>query len=467
MPRVAMPAERRCSRRVQSILVVVCAVGVSPRAAVAQVPTNQDLLQRIAALEVQLAELKNLVTSQRAGSDAAGTSDAPAGQVKADDDVSLDYLHDLKFGVGLDTYYGFNFNRPVGRVNLLRAYDVTSNNFSLNQTGVVIDSAPDITAGRRFGGRVDLQYGQATETLQGSLANEPRPWVYRNIFQAYGTYVFPLGSGLTVDFGKWASSMGLENNYSKDQANYSRSYWFNYLPFYHMGARVSYRFNDAIAANYWITNGTQQTEAFNNYKDQLFGAVVNPVKSVTWTTNVYMGQEHPDVQPIQTPGVPTLPTQPGLSVTPIVPALDGRLHIFDSYATWQASPKTAISVEGDYVVSRQFNEPGPDRSTTPSHVYGGAVYARQQVTAKAAIAARAEFLRDDGGLFSGATQSLKETTVTYEHKVVDGFLVRGEWRRDFSDVPFFLTGDAGVVKTDQQTATLGLIWWWGTKRGAW
>jgi hypothetical protein len=291
--------------------------------------------------------------------------------------------------------------------------------------------------------------------------------VYRNIFQAYGTYVVPLGSGLTVDFGKWASSIGLESNYTKDQANYSRSYWFDYLPFYHMGARVSYRFNDVFTASYWITNGTQQTEAFNNYKDQMFGAVIAPVKSVTWTTNFYLGQEHPDVQPIQQPGAPTIPTQPGLSIVPIVPALDGRLHIFDSYATWQATPNTALSIEGDYVVSRQWNEPGPGRQTTPSHVYGGAVYARQQLTPKAAIAGRAEFVRDDGGLFSGATQSLKETTVTYEYKVAEGFLMRGEWRRDVSNAPFFLTRDVGVLNTDQQTATLGVIWWWGTKRGAW
>jgi Putative beta-barrel porin-2, OmpL-like. bbp2 len=464
---VPTPSQRRCSRRVPSILVAVCAVGVSPRAALAQAPTNQELLERIASLEVQLAELKKLVNLQRAGSDGVEVTDATTEQVKAEDRVVPDYLHDLKFGASLDTYYGFNFNRPVGRVNLLRAYDVTSNNFSLNQAGVVLESAPDVEAARRFGARVDLQYGQATETLQGSLSNEPRPWVYRNVFQAYGTYVFPLGSGLTVDFGKWASSIGLENNYTKDQPNYSRSYWFNFLPFYHMGARVGYRFNGAIAANYWITNGTQQTEAFNNYKDQMFGAVVNPVKSVTWTTNFYMGQEHPDVQAIVAPGAPTLPTQPGLSITPIIPALDGRLHIVDSYVTWQAATNTAISLEGDYVSSRQFNEPGPGRSTTPSHVYGGALYARQQLTPRAAVAARAEFLRDDGGLFSGTTQSLKETTVTYEHKVADGFLMRGEWRRDFSNLPFFLTRDAGALQSDQQTATLGLIWWWGTKRGAW
>lgn len=450
------------------VLAVALAIGLAPRQAMAQAPTtNQEILRRIAALEAQLAELKALVTAPNAGRDEPKSEAKVQPEDKSEESAVLDHLRDLKYGASLDTYYGFNFNRPIGRVNLLRAYDVTSNNFSLNQASVVLESAPDVEAGRRFGARVDLQYGQATETLQGSPSNEPRPWVYRNIFQAYGTYVFPLGSGLTVDFGKWASAIGFESNYTKDQANYSRSYWFDYLPFYHMGVRAAYRFNDAVEVNYWLTNGTQQTEAFNNYKDQMFGAVVNPVKSVTWTTNFYMGQEHPDVQTVQAPGAPTLPTQPGLSVVPIDPALDGRLHILDSYATWQATPKTAISLEGDYVISRQWNEPGPGRSTAASHVWGGALYGRQQLTAKAAVAARAEYLRDDGGLFSGTTQSLTEATLTYEYKVSEGFLMRGEWRRDASNIPFFLTRDAGVLKADQNTATLGAIWWWGTKRGAW
>ena len=423
------------------------------------------LLERIEALEVQLAELKRAV----AASGSALETKPPQSETprSAEDSTFLDYLHDLKYGGSLDLYYGFNFNRPVGRVNLLRAYDVTSNNFSLNQASLLAEIVPNLDTGRRFGARLDLQFGQATETLQGSLANEPRPWVYRNIFQAYGTYVLPVGSGVTVDFGKWASALGLEANYSKDQMNYSRSYWFNYLPFYHMGVRANYRFNDAVAVNYWLHNGTQQTEAFNNYKDQLFGAVLSPTKTVNWTINFHFGQEHPDVQQIQTPGPPTQATQPGLSIVPIVPAPDGRTQIVDSYATWQATPNTTFALEGDYVTSRLWSTPGPDRSTTPSHVYGGAIYARQQLTAKHAVAARAEYLRDDGALFSGVVQSLKETTLTYEHKVADGFLMRGEWRRDFSNVPFFLTSEPGVLKSDQQTATLGVIWWWGNRRGIW
>ena len=414
---------------------------------------NAEIRRRIAALEAQLAELKAMVERQPAVS--------PQEQAAPNDQASAD-SSDVKFGVALDTYYGYNFNRPLGRVNFLRAYDVTGNNFALNQANVILETAPDLSAGRRFGGRLDLQFGQATETLQGNLANEPRPWIYRNVFQAYGTYVLPVGSGLTVDFGKWGSALGPESNYTKDQINYSRSYWFDFLPFYHMGARVNYKLNDVVALNYWITNGTQQTEAFNNFKDQFAGVVLQPAKGLTWNVQYYFGQEHPDVQQVESPGPPTLPTQPGLSVTPVVPYFTGKLHIFDTYATWLASPRTTFLVEGDYVNS---DNPAPNAD---SRVYGGAVYARRQLTARTAIAGRAEYLRDRGGLFTGTSQAIKEATVTYEYRpVAEGFLIRGEWRGDFSDTPFYLTDTVGTLKTDQQTATLGLVWWWGNKRQAW
>ena len=172
---------------------------------------------------------------------------------------SLDFLRDTTINIGLDGYYAYNFNAPIGRVNLLRAYDVLSNSFSLNQASVIFDHPPDVADGRRFGGRLDLQFGQATDTLQGNPSNEPRPDIYRNIFQAYGTYIVPVGRGLNVDFGKWASSLGIEGNYTKDQMNYSRSYWFNFLPFYHMGFRTSYPVNDHLALNYWLINGNESS----------------------------------------------------------------------------------------------------------------------------------------------------------------------------------------------------------------
>ena len=54
-------------------------------------------------------------------------------QLTTDDRKILDYLKGTTINVGVDGYYDYNFNAPIGRVNLLRAYDVLSNNFSLNQ----------------------------------------------------------------------------------------------------------------------------------------------------------------------------------------------------------------------------------------------------------------------------------------------------------------------------------------------
>jgi hypothetical protein len=459
-------------------IVVSLLISIVPWVGHAQEKTDQssaDLNQRVSELSILVQRLKARVDELEGASRvpsqpaASNSSTAALVQPSASQDSSApsaspsgaSLLGGTTVNFLFDGYYGYNFNNPIGRVNLLRAYDVTSNGFSLNQADLVLEHAADPAHGKRFGLRLDLQYGQATATLQGNASNELHPDVYRAIFQAYGTYVFPVGSGLTVDFGKWASSLGLEGNYTKDQMNYSRSYWFNFLPFYHMGARLNYKLNDTVALNYWITNGTQQTEPFNDFKDQLFGLNIAPHKNVAWTVNYYLGQEHPDVQFLPNSTGANLPASQGIPFEPIPNSPKGKLHIFDSYLTWQVSPKLTLGLEGDYVIERLLT------SSAPSHTTGGAGYARYQLTPKFAIAARTEYLSDRGGLFTGTTQAIKENTLTFEQKVADGFLLRAEWRRDASNHPYFLTDTLGTLKKEQNTATLGLVWWFGGKEGAW
>jgi hypothetical protein len=388
-------------------------------------------------------------------------------RTNAVDRAILDYLHGATLNFAVDEYYAYNFNNPVGRVNALRAYDVLSNNISLNQADVVFERAPDVAAGRPFGLRLDLQYGQATDTLQGNPANEPRPPIYQNIYQAYGTYVLPIGNGLTVDVGKFGSSIGIEGNYTKDQMNYSRSYWFDFLPFYHMGLRAGYKVNEKLTLNYWLVNGTNQAEATNGYKDELFGFTATPNKNITWNVNYYLGQEHPDRIAVSSSG--PIPVQPGLTFQAITPAPNGKLHIFDSYVNWQAAPKLTFALEGDYVIEREWQNTNTalGESSSPSHVIGGAGYAKYQFSPKIAVAGRAEYLSDRGGLFSGITQALKETTLSFDYKLSNGFLMRYEWRRDFSNQPSFFTDKTGVLSKEQQTLGVGIVWWVGRKEGAW
>jgi len=67
----------------------------------------------------------------------------------------------------------------------------------------------------------------------------------------------------------------------------------------------------------------------------------------------------------------------------------------------------------------------------------------------------------DQGLFSGTSQALKDTTVTLEQRFVDGFLLREEHRRDSSNQPYIYTDLLGALKREQNTATLGVVWWFG------
>jgi len=112
--------------------------------------------------------------------------------------------------------------------------------------------------------------------------------------------------------------------------NYSRAFWFNFLPFYHMGARVTYPVNDRFALNYWIVNGTNQVEATNGFKDELFGFTAKPKKSIAWTFNYYLGQEHPDR--VLVASTSPIPVQAGLSFAAINPRAQ-RTHATYSTAT--------------------------------------------------------------------------------------------------------------------------------------
>lgn len=431
------------------VLLSICCAQANAQAPLTD--RERQLMDRIDALEKRVAALEGKLPPPAAPPAAVAPVTSVLGAAATGAAANIQSEQAVKQGIlglpgttlnfYLDGYYGWNFNQPVPRTNLLRANDVLANNFTLNQVGLILERAPDVAAGRRYGGRVDLMFGQNTETLQGSAQNEPRPEVYRSIFQAYGTYVFPVGNGLTVDFGKFYSALGFENNYAYDEINYSRSFYFDFLPFYHMGMRATYNFSDKLSAQYWLVNGVNETEDFNGFKSNAFLFTIKPTKAVSWNVNYYVGQETHDRIPAPTP--------------------DGRTHIFDTYASWSPSSKLTVAGEFDYVVSRQF------ASSAPSWVTGGAGYLQYHFTPKFSLSGRFEYLKDEGGLFSGVTQDLKEGTVTATYQFIDGFQIRLEHRRDSSNHPYFLSSIPGLLRKEQNTATVGLIWWFGGKRESW
>ncbi|MGB7553245.1 MAG: hypothetical protein WBM04_02670 [Candidatus Korobacteraceae bacterium] len=51
--------------------------------------------------------------------------------------------------------------------------------------------------------------------------------------------------------------------------------------------------------------------------------------------------------------------------------------------------------------------------------------------------------------------------------MANGFEVKYEYRRDWSSQPIFIAGAQNVYSTRQDTAAMGVIWWFGRKQGPW
>jgi hypothetical protein len=139
-----------------------------------------DLTALVQKLQSKVNNLEEKLKTTERSNPAAATVPAAAsnpvsgtpsrseqGPPPATPEIERNILRGTTVNLLFDGYYGYNFNNPIGRVNLLRAYDVSSNAFSLNRAALAIENVPDLAIGKRYGLRLDLQYGQADSDTAG------------------------------------------------------------------------------------------------------------------------------------------------------------------------------------------------------------------------------------------------------------------------------------------------------------
>jgi hypothetical protein len=128
--------------------------------------------------------------------------------------------------------------------------------------------------------------------------------------------------------------------------------------------------------------------------------------------------------------------------------------VSDTVVTYTLTPQVSLAGNYDY---------GRDKESGATVKWQGfAGYLRLQPTAWFALSPRAEYYNDSEGFTSGMAQKIKEVTVTGELKSKEGMLFRLEYRRDFSDIGFFLK-DVGTHSQNQNTFTAALIYAFSTK----
>jgi len=96
--------------------------------------------------------------------------------------------------------------------------------------------------------------------------------------------------------------------------------------------------------------------------------------------------------------------------------------------------------------------------------YGLAGALHLQANSHWSLTPRVEWFKDKDGFATGVAQDLKECTITGEYKMVEGFLARLEYRRDWTNQPFFDYGNVLGSKKTQNTVSLGVLAYFGPKR---
>jgi hypothetical protein len=136
----------------------------------------------------------------------------------------------------------------------------------------------------------------------------------------------------------------------------------------------------------------------------------------------------------------------------------GIRHMYDTTVTVTVNDKVALMGNFDHG-SNNFGA-GLGKASWR----GVAGYVKLSPVSWFAFVPRVEWFDDHDGFNTGIAQKLKEATLTAEFKMKEGFLTRLEYRRDWSDQPFFDRGDTPGAHKNQDTLLAGFVVYFGPKR---
>lgn len=346
----------------------------------------------------------------------------------------------------LSLSYTYNDNDPSPRINQFRVFDFNDNDPQLDVAQLAIQRA--ISEPKQFGFRFDLIAGSGIPEVTAAygLFRDRHIGVahHVDIPQFFVSYIAPVGKGLRLDVGKFATHMGYEviGGYDGYNDNFSRGFVFGYgIPFTHTGVKATYAFSSKFSAMVSVCNGWDDFQRLNHAYTVATQLSVAPTKILNVTFNFIHGPErHQNTH-------------------------DQRV-VYELVAQWKPLSRFTLGSDGLYGHEENGVAIGHDALWK-----GLAGYAKYSLTPQFSLAFRGELFNDGGGSRTGADQTLRGFTFTPEYDLnaklsrlnshfrkADGkFVVRGDLRLDLSNRNVFLEGRSPLGKR-QFTSAVNLIY---------
>jgi len=333
------------------------------------------------------------------------------------------FLSKIKFNAFLSAGYEYNFNTPSDAKNSLRIFDTDHNSFKTDVFQFSFHQ--DIEESAPFGFRADIVTGSSIPRAIRSAGMNSGDL---DVMQMYVSYLIPVGSGLRIDFGKFATFLGYEliENWEGYNDNHTRSFSFGYsIPFTHTGIKAGYAFSNCASLSLFIVNGWDN--AVDNNKSKSVGAqlALMPAERLNIYANFMTGPEQDNND-------------------------SNYRSIFDFVSVYNVNDLT-FGANVNFG-SEEFTSAG--NTTAKWSSFAG--YLKYRFSGLFSIALRGELFRDENGARTGTEQDLSEFTITPAFTLSDHIILRGDVRFDSSDKETFVK-NSGYSK-NQSTLSCNLIY---------
>jgi hypothetical protein len=333
----------------------------------------------------------------------------------------------------VEASYFYNFTAsPNTEPTRLRAFDILPNNFTLNYAEIAAYMTPD-----PVGFRIDLGYGHTGARINeaslagsgGGVGDSVAGLFYGTAFMIQQAYASAKLGPLTLDAGKFVTSVGDESIETKDNWNFSRSLLFYGQPFVHTGVRLGVDVAEQFVVQGSVVNGWNNDPDSSHHKT--FGLKIGfePTPQAGIYAATYVGKENamlPMRMLFDLAAKITLAEIVGLS-------LNADLYKEGDAAWWGVGLKGRVLVSDMFIVAARFE-------VVSSHTQG---------------------------FVPGPPDNLDLAMMIYEGTLTAGvpitrnFELRAEVRGDFSDNDALFTDDRSMAtqRSDQITALVGLLAW--------
>jgi hypothetical protein len=384
----------------------------------------------------------SVASAQKSVAEVLGRPATPEGQPKA-------YLEELMLFGYLENSYVGNLGRAGrGNVNELRFYDHDAG-YTFNAAELSLRKDPSeryrLGYGAVITGGVDSQKNHSLGIFRDKddgaplYANTPKV----DLPEAYASYLLPLGRGLTLKAGKWATLIGYEVYESPKNLNFSRSFLYTLgTPYTHTGLLASYQFTQWFGATVGFTNGWDGADNNNGYLRPTGSFAFTPIDKLSATVNYVWGPEQMRGDRVN------------------------QRWVVDTVIVYTGVEKTTLAVNFDF--AGEENDPAlvalGTRKDNTSSWSGIAGYAGYDWTQALRTVLRLEYFADPQGVRSSETIApghnvdLWEVTATVEYKIWRGLVGRLEYRHDEASRKAFSLQNHGLTPTShaQDTITLAL-----------